>query len=334
MIGSFFSYVPFRWHVFRQLPCLCEPYYHIVDNNESIHTKHLYPHKIISQFSEDMEYIAKCFHLIDLPMLLSHAKYNDPLPPKALLLSFDDGFRQMHDLVAHILIEKGIPATFFINSSFTDNRNLCFQHKASLIVEHLLNNNPSKAIVNEIYRRLPQNEQSPIPITSRILAIKYSEREIINNIAGILEIDIDDYLRKEQPYLTTGQIRNLIQKGFTIGAHSVDHPLYRDLILDEQIRQTTESMRFVKETFNLDYGAFAFPHSDYGVSIEYFRRIQETGLVDISFGTAGIIEDCVPNHFQRFSLEEPLLTAQKIFALQYAKRLWRMVRRKNKIVRS
>jgi peptidoglycan/xylan/chitin deacetylase (PgdA/CDA1 family) len=305
----------------------------MVDDTECIHTKHLYTHKILSQFIDDLEYIAKNFHLIDLPILLSHVKHNEPLPPKTFFLSFDDGFRQMHDLVAPILLRKGIPATFFVNSSFTDNLNLCFQHKASLIVEHLLKNEPSKASISEIDRLLPKQLQAPIPIISRILAIKYSERMIIDKIATVLGIDTNDYLRKEQPYLTNGQIRNLIKKGFTIGAHSIDHPLYADLPLDEQIRQTTESMHFVKETFHLGYGAFAFPHSDAGVSKEYFRRIASTNLVDISFGTSGIIEDSTPNHYQRFSLEKPLLPAKNLISYQIARRLWRQIRRKHVIKR-
>jgi peptidoglycan/xylan/chitin deacetylase (PgdA/CDA1 family) len=285
------------------------------------------------QFTNDLDYISKHFNGHNLATLLEDTEQKNPRPGKILHLTFDDGFREMHDIVAPILLKKGIPATFFINSAFTDNRALCYQHKASLIVEYLSKNNPSHTIINEVDHLLPQNAYKNNPTTSRILAIEYSERTIVDKIADVLEIDTYAYLRNEQPYLTTVQIRNLIKQGFTIGAHSIDHPRYGDLTLDEQVRQTTESMRFVKETFNLDYGVFAFPHSDNGVSREYFRRIQETGLVDISFGTAGMIEECVPGHFQRFSLEKPALPAKKIFALQYAKRLWRMVRRKNKIVR-
>ena len=305
----------------------------MVDDTECIHTKHLYTHKILSQFIDDLEYIVKNFHLIDLPILLSHVKHNEPLPKKAFFLSFDDGFRQMHDLVAPILLRKGIPATFFINSSFTDNRNLCFQHKASLIVEHLLKNEPPKASINEINHLLPKQLQVPIPITTRILAIKYSERMIIDEIATVLEIDTNDYLQNEQPYLTSGQIRNLIKKGFTIGAHSIDHPLYADLTLDEQIRQTTESISFVKEIFHLDYGVFAFPHSDVGVSKEYFRRIASANLVDISFGTSGITEDSTPNHYQRFSLERPMLPAKNLISYEIARRLWRQIKQKHVIKR-
>ena len=66
------------------------------------------------------------------------------------------------------------------------------------------------------------------------------------------------------------------------------------LPLEEQLRQTIESTRTVRTAFNLPYGVFAFPHSDLGVGAEFFRAIEETGLVDLSFGTAGLLDDTAP----------------------------------------
>lgn len=301
------------------------PYYHMINDYEVLHIKHLYKHKTIKEFSLDIEYLSKSFHLIHLNDLLDFLKNGHRLPDKALLLTFDDGFREMHDIVSPILLQKGIPATFFINSDFTDNHNLCFQHKASLIVEHLSQYKISKAVQKKIEKLLGQDKLKETSINSSILAIKYDERNLVDQIAETLAIDFNNYLEKYQPYLTTPQIHRLISDGFTIGGHSIDHPFYADLTLKEQVRQTMESVRMVRDTFNLAYGAFAFPHSDNGISKQYFNQIQEKGLVDVSFGTSGIIKDCVSHHFQRFSMEKPMRPAKDILAYQYAKTIWRII---------
>jgi peptidoglycan/xylan/chitin deacetylase (PgdA/CDA1 family) len=305
----------------------------MVSDDEVLHIKHLYSHKSVKEFSDDIDFILKYFLPISLNDIFNHLSMRKPLPPKALHMTFDDGFREAHDIVAPILIKKGIPATFFINSSFTDNNALCYQHKASLIVEHLLHHNISKTAQGKIEHLLGPSAVKTTATNFHILAIKYDQRNLIDRIAEILDMDFNDYLQGYHPYLTTQQIHQLITGGFTIGAHSIDHPLYAKLTLEEQISQTMESVRFVRNTFNLDYGAFAFPHSDLGVSKQYFNLIENSGLVDISFGTSGMIEDCIQNHYQRFSLENPLLPAQKIFAYQYAKRLWRYIKHSNKIIR-
>jgi len=310
------------------------PYYHMVSDDDITHTKHLYPHKTKKQFSEDLDYLCKNFLPVQLHDLLAHIKHNQPLPPKAFLLTFDDGFREMHDIVAPILRKKGIPATFFVNSSFTDNRNLCYQHKASLIIEHLLTRGVSVSTQQMIERLLPQrNQEDTTTLYQRILAISYAHKGVTDDIAKILELDTSDYLQTKRPYLTIKQINNLIADGFTIGAHSIDHPQYSELTLDEQIRQTIESVLFVRNTFHLDYGAFAFPHSDLGVTKQYFDSIAHAGLVDISFGTAGLLDDCIPNNFQRLSLERPIIPASDIIATSLVKNLYKSLKHDNKIMR-
>ena len=309
------------------------PYYHMISDEDILHTKHLYPNKNIKQFRADMDYILKHFKPVSLVALLALVKHGIPLPQKALLLTFDDGFRQIHDVVVPILLQKGIPGTFFINSGFTDNHYLCYQHKASVIVEHLLQRDISKAVQDKIKHLLGQNVIKETDINLSILGIEYDQRNLLDQTAEILEIDFDNYLQEHQPYLTTQQIHQLISYGFAIGGHSIDHPLYAKLPLREQLRQTVESVRFVRKTFNLDYGAFAFPHSDQGVSKQYFSQIEKSGLVDISFGTSGLIEDCVPNNFQRFSLEKPLLPAENIMTYQFVKRIWRILKLSNHLMR-
>jgi peptidoglycan/xylan/chitin deacetylase (PgdA/CDA1 family) len=310
------------------------PYYHMVSDADVTHTKHLYPHKTKKQFSEDLDYLCKNFHPIQLHDLLAYIKHDQSLPPKALLLTFDDGFREMHDIVAPILRQKGMPATFFVNSSFTDNRNLCYQHQASLIIECLLTRGVSTRTQQMIERLLPRKHQgSTTSLHQRILAISYAHKELTDDIAKLLELDTTDYLQTQRPYLTIKQINHLIADGFTIGAHSIDHPLYSALALDEQLRQTIESVLFVKNTFHLDYGAFAFPHSDLGVTKQYFESIAHTGLVDVSFGTAGLVDDCIPYSFQRLSLERPIIPASDILVTSLVKNLYKSLKHDNKIMR-
>lgn len=333
VISNIFSMVPLP--ILRAViqPQLIIPYYHMVSNSDIFHIKHLYPHKTVKQFIADIDYLCKHFNPIHLNDLLLFAGQRKPLPRHALLLTFDDGFREMHDIVAPILLQKGVPAIFFINSSFTDNHNLCYQHKASIIAEHLLKKTVSEVVQKQIATFLLQNNIKTSDIKSGVLDIKYKERYFVDTIAQYLNIDFSNYLAQHKPYLTTDQINKLVSDGFAIGAHSIDHPLYKDLSLEEQLRQTIESVNFVRKSFNLGYGAFAFPHSDNAVSKKYFNQIGASGLVDISFGTSGMIEDCTQSNFQRFSLERPLMPAEYIFALQFAKRLWRKIKHSNKIMR-
>ena len=100
--------------------------------------------------------------------------------------------------------------------------------------------------------------------------------------------------------------------GHSVGAHSIDHPRYADLDLEDQLHQTRASIRFVKERFGLPYGAFSFPHSDAEVTNEFFSRLFATGEVDLCFGNQGLLNDSVRRNIQRSSMEKTRMPAEAI----------------------
>lgn len=120
-------------------------------------------------------------------------------------------------------------------------------------------------------------------------------------MAKTFNIGWDDYLAKHQPYLTTEQINELINQGFTIGAHSLNHPLYEELSLDEQIYQTIASIEDIKNRFQLNYAVFSFPFTDFNVGKKFFSSIKNH--VDLTFGSAGIKDDEITFNLQRLPME-------------------------------
>jgi peptidoglycan/xylan/chitin deacetylase (PgdA/CDA1 family) len=328
-------------HIFSKIPLpalrkltrtrFIVPYYHVISDEELMHVKYLYKYKTIKQFNDDLDFLLKNFSPVSLKDILDYCKKAGSLPQNPMLLTFDDGFREMHDVIAPILLRKGVSATFFVNSDFIDNRELCYQHKTSILVECLQSASPNlmKRIGELLHVRILRFED----IKNGLLSIKYQERTIIDKIAALMDIGFDDYLATNKPYLTSEQISQLIRNGFSIGGHSKDHPLYSSLTFEDQLRQTQESVGFVKEKFSLNYGAFAFPHSDSNISYDFFNEIYGSELVDISFGTSGIISDTIDNNIQRFSLEKPLMPAKEIVAYQFARKVYRIMKGTDRIIR-
>jgi len=308
------------------------PYYHLVSNEDVLHVKHLYSYKNVNQFINDLDFIIKNYVPVTLNDVLDFIKNGRSFPRRSFLLTFDDGFREMYDVVAPILLRKGIPATFFINSGFIDNKELFYQHKASILKEHFQKTGSSN-LKKEIKEMLQKSCKNDLDISSCVLSVKYHQKDILDKIALLMNIDFNDYLLKKQPYLNSCQIESLIKDGFTIGAHSIDHPLYSSISLRDQLGQTLESIKQIRNRFCLDYGAFAFPHSDHKVSMEFFKELYDSGVVDISFGTAGMLNDSFPENFQRFSLEKPLLPAKDIVSYQLIRKLFKSITGNDKIIR-
>jgi len=308
------------------------PYYHMISDTQVAHVKHLYTSKSTRQFREDLDLLLEHYTAIGLAELLNYRTTGRQLPDRVFLLTFDDGFREMHDIVAPILLEKGISATFFVNTAFIGNQQLCYLNKASLIVERL-GKVMSSSLNEKVSGMLSSQNIVFNNIQDAILAINYQRRDLLDEIASVIDVNISEYLALHQPYLTQQQISKLLHNGFTIGAHSIDHPLYSALSVEDQLYQTIESVKCIREMFGLSYGVFAFPHSDKNVSAECFAQLEKSGLIDLSFGTAGLVDDSIANHLQRFSLEKPMERADRIIGFQYARKLSNLVRGRSRIMR-
>jgi hypothetical protein len=300
------------------------PYYHMISDERLSHVCHLYPYKNLSQFIGDIEFLVSRYEPISLQDLSDHVKHGRKLKNGSFLLTFDDGFSQNYSTVAPILLKKGIPAVFFLSTDFIDNRALCYKNKASIIIDYLSSHGECLLHAKQ---ELPFFRDTPLQDMPKIiLSIKYKNRNILDKLAETWGIDFDEYLIKNQPYLSSEQIRRMIEMGFCFGAHSIDHPLYAELSLEEQLTQTIGSLQFMKKNFDLSYSVFAFPHNDSSVSNKFFCIIEK--YADLTFGTSGIKTDSAPMNVQRINFEKTLEPAKKILIRAFIKkRLYKLLGR-------
>ncbi|WP_163716312.1 polysaccharide deacetylase family protein [Mangrovibacterium lignilyticum] len=266
----------------RKLPVLL-PFYHLV-SNEDLPWRSNYDYPNLKQFETDLDFLLKYFKPIGLGDLLK----KDDLS-KCFHLSFDDGLRECSEVIAPMLKRKGVPASFFINPSFVDNRDLFHRYKASEITALLKAKN--------IHIKLQRT---------------YADLATLDEMAEEIGLNWEEWLQEKQPYMTLEQIRTLKIDGFTIGSHTMDHPEFELLDEETQLEEIRESMEWVNEKLSPEIKAFAFPFTDVGVSDEVFETCHRENVYDISFGTAGIKKERFPFHFQRFPMEHRIELSPKI----------------------
>jgi len=248
-----------------------------------------------------------------------------------MLLTFDDGLKEMKTVVAPILKKRNIPAVFFLTTDFIDNKDLFFRNKISL----LINFHKAKPIdfkINEITQLFFNHK---IPFTNfkeSVLSLKYNHISVIDEIANILNFSFSEFLEKEKPYLTTEQINELILDGFSIGSHSLNHPMYKDLSFFEQIKQTEDSINFIQQKFNPKFNVFAFPFNDHEVSMNLFNDIAKNTKVQLFFSTDGFLEDNYTLNIHRFWMEEYNGNAKKILIQNFKDLFFRKLKGTNYVI--
>lgn len=277
--------------------------YHLVSDEKLNHVRHLFPYHDVKNFERDIDFLATHFDFIDWDTFLEQKKAKTRSKKPSILLTFDDGYAEFYDIIVPILKRKGIYAINFINPKFIDNKDLMWRCKASVILSETIANKEKEAQLSEMLSR---------QTNSSILNIKYENQSQLNQIANELEIDFKDYLKNNNVYLATNQLKALQNDGFGISSHGWNHPLYNQLSLDKQLENTQKSLDYMTEN-NFLADSFAFPFTDHLVKNKFFEEIfQQNPLLQFTFGAAGLKQDLRLNNLQRIPMENENYNAQQI----------------------
>ncbi len=331
-LHAFSSSIPLTWLKAVSGQNFISIFYHTVSDQELPHIKHLYRVRGTALFEKDLDYLLKHFTPIGLTELIEAVYYKKKLPQNTFFLSFDDGLAECYHIIAPILKKKGIPATFFLNSDFVDNKGLMFRYKASYLIEVLTKRQISSTQIAPFFKKY----QVPfLDLKPGLLSVRWHQEPLLDDIAKAFQIDFNVFLAQQKPYLNQEQISEMIADGFTFGSHSQNHPTYNSIDLASQIEQTLLSQAYLNQHFQLPYQTFAFPFTDSGVSKAFFDKILGEEKFPLTFGGAGLKHEVIKGQLQRFGMEtQELSTPQQLIHAEYCYYIIKSIFRKNTIYRN
>jgi hypothetical protein len=175
---------------------------------------------------------------------------------------------------------------------------MIYEHKKNILLA-ALKNSPDPQAARQALASLPGLGSAAGSVEEAIRAVGYPQRQLLDAAAQSLQADMAGYLAAQRPYLSADQIRALIQAGFEIGSHGIDHAWIAVLDPAEQLRHIVDSTRHLRELFELNYGLFAFPFSEEGVPDRILRAALKSGFVDLVMGTRNGARDEIPRCVQR-----------------------------------
>ncbi len=78
------------------------------------------------RFARTLEFLRSRYRIMRLAEILEALHREDPLPPNALAITFDDGYRDVFDNAIPVLRELSLPATCFLPTAFIDSTDTVF----------------------------------------------------------------------------------------------------------------------------------------------------------------------------------------------------------------
>lgn len=299
------------------------PFYHTVSKWHLPHVRHLYRYRKISEFESDLDEMMKRFVPVSLSDYLKDPgrKHGE----RRMILSFDDGLEECHQFIAPVLKRKGIPAVFFLNNQFIDNRGLFYRYKASLLIDHIKNECKAREKAVE-FLVIPEDQLEPA-----LKLVGYRQQALLDGLARELDYDFTGYLKETPVYLDSKQVLDLVEWGFELGGHSPDHADFSLMEGKEVINQVKESLLDLRQRFRVSTRYFSFPFTSSGVSKETIQTLLDDGIAHAILGTAGLKRTWDPRFIQRIPMEDFQMPAGPALKTEFLYYLLKMPTGRNRI---
>lgn len=244
----------------------------------------------IDSFERQVEWLKSGFNILSLPQAAAALRAGR-LPPRALCVTFDDGYADNAVNALPVLARHGVTATFFINTAFTRG-GLMWNDR---VIEAVRVWPGAELDLREYELGTHDLNTNRADIADRILSrLKYRPFQPREEIASQL------WQRSGSPVralmMDATQIRMLHAAGMDIGGHTHNHPILTSLTSAEAQQELAQNKTILEEIIGQPIVSFAYPNGrpgqDYDAShVSLLRNLGYQTAVTTAPGTAAAGQD-------------------------------------------
>lgn len=238
----------------------------------------------LKKFRWEMELLANCFNVMPLYDAIQ-ALHSQRMPPRAVAITFDDGYRSTYDLALPILKEFNLPATVFVTTGYIDNDNMWndkiveamrqlpyghYNFKSSGLGEYSIHSLQDR---KHAIQKLTEDAKY-FPPLERLKLTQHLEKLVGSSFNKSL-------------MLTREMISALSQQGIEIGGHTVTHPILTSLGDSVARQEIIENKKQLEQITGKPVRLFAYPNGKVGMDFDerHVAMAKEAGFT-AAFTTA------------------------------------------------
>ncbi|ANM31194.1 hypothetical protein ABI59_18885 [Acidobacteria bacterium Mor1] len=211
-------------------------------------------------FDRQMAWLERHFDVRPLDELVRLEQAGEPVPPRAVAITFDDGYEDNYSGAFPILKKRGLPATVFLTvGCIEDRRSLWFDRILYAFRETEarsleLPDGTQVAFADAAAKRRASrqllDELKRLPGEQRLEQVD----AIVQQLVGVKA----DAVPHEM--LSWDQVKEMTEHGISFGSHTMNHPILTRIPADEAAHELRESKRLMEERMGLEVPLFAYPN--------------------------------------------------------------------------
>jgi len=218
----------------------------------------MYPGEVdMVKFTWQMELLKRYFNVLPLADAIDHLEMGT-LPPKAVCISFDDGYQSCYTEVLPVLQGFDFSACFFIVSSALEQKamwNDSIVEAVRVISGDVLD---LKYLGLDVYP-LDNRAEAAKAIVASVKYLPFLERnEVCQKIVDLSAVSMPSLM------LTKEQVVEMQSVGMEIGGHTMNHPILKNLTLSDAELEIRNNKLDLEQILDAPVRFFAYPNGRLG----------------------------------------------------------------------
>ncbi|MBF0275605.1 MAG: polysaccharide deacetylase family protein [Nitrospinae bacterium] len=237
-------------------------YHRVVDDNFQGGLERLFITK--NNFEKQLDFLQENYPIISLEEY-NHLKNNK----KQVIITFDDGYRDLYTYALPALQQRNIPATVFITTSIIDNMGDYFWWD---ILELLIFNNERKEVMLEELGNYTLNSLEERRTVYDTVLKKYKKLESHEANKTIEKIFARYGKLKEEMkelYLNREDIHEMLKNKISFGSHTREHTILSGIDDEQAIAEIGGSKKELEKIVQKEVNLFSYPN---GVRKDFLQR--------------------------------------------------------------
>ena len=241
--------------------CLAVLNYHGVLDDTSGVDVNIYCNTVsTAEFAAHLEFITRFYHPVRASEVERWAAGLAELPPRAVLLTFDDGLRNNLTHAAPLLKQYGVPAIVFLATAYIGGRRILWPQE----LYELALRWPNDALPRPGGGAFPLSGDRRLRARDVVSAAKAFPADSIEpwiaSLRAQAPLPADLHSRGVYAFLNWEEARQLPDFGMEIGSHTVNHPILTRCDAASVRRELAESKREIETRLRLPCGSFCYPN--------------------------------------------------------------------------
>ena len=228
----------------------------------------------VDSFRRQLRLLKNRYHLLSPPDFLQWIETGDDLPPRAVLLTCDDGLQNSLDMLPP-LQEEGASCLFFVTGASPAAAPTMLWYEELFL---MLLAAPAESAVElpeiGVCARPASRQEQRLLWQKLILELSHFEHKNRRMLLETMRVQLklseqwsakystDPVLRRRFALLTQPELRQLSHSGMTIGAHTVSHPVLSQCSRELAWSEISENKHSLEQSLGQEVWALAYPFGD------------------------------------------------------------------------